>query len=226
MENTPAVENTTENKNNAPIGLIYDVVSIFTTALVIIALLFTFFIRFVGVDGSSMEPTLSDGDWLVVSAINNNIEVGDIVISTQPNSFNEPLVKRVIATGGQTVDIDFETGDVFVDNKKLNEPYIKELTYTSEGVSFPLTVPDGTLFLMGDNRNNSTDSRSNLVGCVDERYVLGVVMPEVNLGNLFLGENYERFSETDSSMVSRAYGKNPKTYKRESFHGRLRNRNS
>lgn len=175
MENTPSVENTTEKKKYGPVGLVYDVVSIFTTALVIIAFLFTFFIRFVGVDGSSMEPTLSHGDWLVVSAINNNIKVGDIVISTQPNSFNEPLVKRVIAKGGQTVDIDFTSGDVFVDGEKLNEPYIKELTHTSEGVSFPLTVPEGTLFLMGDNRNNSTDSRSNLVGCVDERYVLGVV---------------------------------------------------
>lgn len=179
MENFPSVENTVENttekKKYGPDGLIYDVVSIFTTALVIIAMLFTFVIRFVGVDGSSMEPTLSDGDWLVVSAINNNIQVGDIVISTQPNSFNEPLVKRVIAKGGQTVDINFESGDVIVDGKKLDEPYIKELTRTSEGVSFPLTVPEGTLFLMGDNRNGSTDSRSDLVGCVDERYVLGVV---------------------------------------------------
>lgn len=179
MENFPSVENTVENtteyKTYGPDGLIYDVVSIFTTALVIIAMLFTFVIRFVGVDGSSMEPTLSDGDWLVVSAINNNIQVGDIVISTQPNSFNEPLVKRVIAKGGQTVDINFESGDVIVDGKKLDEPYIKELTLTSEGVSFPLTVPEGTLFLMGDNRNGSTDSRSDLVGCVDERYVLGVV---------------------------------------------------
>ena len=179
MENFPSVENTVENtsekKKYGLVGLIYDVVSIFTTALVIIAMLFTFVIRFVGVDGSSMEPTLSDGDWLVVSAINNNIRVGDIIISTQPNSFNEPLVKRVIAKGGQTIDINFESGDVIVDGKKLDEPYIKELTLTSEGVSFPLTVPEGTLFLMGDNRNGSTDSRSDLVGCVDERYVLGVV---------------------------------------------------
>lgn len=169
-------ENTTEKKKFSFTGMVFDVVSIFTSALVIIALLFTFCIRFVGVDGRSMMPTLNHGDWLLVSAINNEIDVGDIVISTQPNSFNEPLVKRVIAKGGQTVDIDFITGAVYVDGQKLDEPYIMELTHTSEGVSFPLTVPEGTLFLMGDNRNDSTDSRSTLVGCVDERYILGVVM--------------------------------------------------
>lgn len=183
MENTPInsenvneIENVTEKKKPGFAGLVYDVVSIFSTALVIIALLFTFCIRFVGVDGMSMMPTLNHGDWLLVSAINRNIEVGDVVISTQPNSFNEPLVKRVIAKGGQTVDINFVTGAVYVDGQELDEPYIMELTHTSEGVSFPLTVPEGTLFLMGDNRNDSTDSRSALVGCVDERYILGVVM--------------------------------------------------
>ena len=67
------------------------------------------------------------------------------------------------------------SADLYLNGKKLDEPYIKELTLTSEGVSFPLTVPEGTLFLMGDNRNGSTDSRSPMVGCVDERYVLGVV---------------------------------------------------
>ncbi len=182
MDNTPIsnenineTETVTEKKKPGFTGLVFDVVSIFTTALVIIAILFTFFIRFVGVDGRSMMPTLNDGDWLLVSAINNEIEVGDIVISTQPNSFNEPLVKRVIAKGGQTVDIDFLTGAVYVDNQKLDEPYIMELTHVSEGVSFPLTVPEGTLFLMGDNRNESSDSRDPDVGCVDERYILGVV---------------------------------------------------
>ena len=176
MENIPVTEeNTTEKKKFSLVAMVYDVVSIFTTALVIIALLFTFLIRFVGVDGDSMEPTLFDGDWLVVSAVNREIEVGDIIISTEPNSFNEPLVKRVIAKGGQTVDIDFVSGTVYVDNQPLNEPYIMERTHTSEGITFPLTVPEGTLFLLGDNRNNSTDSRSQMVGCVDERYVLGVV---------------------------------------------------
>lgn len=156
-------------------SFLYDTASIFVSALAIIAILFTFFVRFVGVDGDSMLPTLSDNDWLVVSSVNKNISAGDIVISTQPNAFNEPIVKRVIAKGGQTVDIDFQSGKVFVDGVELNEPYIAELTHSAEGSTFPMVVPEGKLFLMGDNRNDSTDSRSPMVGCVDERYVLGVV---------------------------------------------------
>lgn len=184
MENTTPVAEQTEQKKEKTgfIGFIYDMVSIFVTAMVMITVLFSFCVRFVGVDGNSMEPTLHDNDWLIVSAVNPEIKHGDIVISTQPNAFDEPLVKRVIAKGGQTVDIDFEKGEVYVDGEQLDEPYIADLTHTSEGVTFPLLVPEGTLFLMGDNRNDSTDSRSPMVGCVDERYVLGVVqyriMPE------------------------------------------------
>ena len=167
--------NETKKEKYGLINLIFDVVSIFVTALVFISILFTFFIRFVGVDGDSMEPTLQDNDWLIVSSVNPEIEHGDIIISTQPNAFNEPLVKRVIATGGQTVDIDFAKGEVYVDGQLLDEPYIAEPTHTTEGVSFPILVPEGKLFVMGDNRNESSDSRSPMVGCVDERYVLGVV---------------------------------------------------
>lgn len=163
-----------ENRNNGGIAaLLYNVVSIFGTALIIIAFIFTFVVRIVGVDGQSMEDTLNDGDWLLVSAINTEFQQGDIVISTQPNAFNEPIVKRVIAKGGQEVDIDFEKGIVYVDGEALDEPYTKELTHIEEGVSFPIIVPEGQLFLMGDNRNNSTDSRSPLIGCVEEEYILG-----------------------------------------------------
>ncbi len=170
-------QNNGENKekSNGIISFLYDLVSTFSTALVIIAVMFIFFFRFVGVDGSSMVPTLNDGDWLLVSAINEEFTQGDVVISTQPNAFNEPIVKRVIAKGGQTVDIDFIEGIVYVDNVPLDEPYVNELTHTSEGTAFPIVVPEGKLFVMGDNRNDSTDSRSPLVGCIDERYILGVV---------------------------------------------------
>ncbi len=175
MQTNTTPENKTEKQKYGFVRFVYDMISVFVTSLVIITVVFSFVARFVGVDGDSMEPTLSDSDWLIVSAINTDIEHGDIIISTQPNAFSEPIVKRVIAKGGQTVDINFETGDVYVDGTLLDEPYIADRTHTSEGVNFPLLVPEGTLFVMGDNRNDSTDSRSPMVGCIDERYVLGVV---------------------------------------------------
>ena len=85
----------------------------------------------------------------------------------------EPIVKRVIATEGQTVDIDFASGSVYVDGELLEEDYINEPTYVEEGTQFPLTVPEGSIFVMGDNRNHSSDSRSSDLGTVDTRYVIG-----------------------------------------------------
>lgn len=85
----------------------------------------------------------------------------------------EPIVKRVIATEGQTVDIDFDMGAVYVDGTLLKEAYINELTFLEEGTEFPLTVPEGSVFVMGDNRNHSSDSRDSRLGTVDTRYVIG-----------------------------------------------------
>lgn len=155
---------------------LYDFVSIICTALVVIMIIFTFFFRFVGVVGDSMNPTLYNNDWLIVRAINPSYEYGDIIISTQPNAFNEPIVKRVIATGGQTVDIDFEKGEVYVDDVLLKEDYIAEPTHSQFDVTFPVTVPEGYIFAMGDNRNDSADSRSSAIGMIDERYIIGKVL--------------------------------------------------
>ena len=155
---------------------LYEWVQALVCSVLTVVLVFTFGIRLIGVDGHSMIPTLQDGDRLLVttSLLSGDYEYGDIVI-IQKGSFagGEPIVKRVIATGGQTVDIDFETGAVYVDGTLLEEDYINELTFVEEGTEFPLTVPEGSIFVMGDNRNHSSDSRDASLGTVDTRYVIG-----------------------------------------------------
>lgn len=144
-------------------------------SLVLVVLLFTFVFRIVGVDGNSMLPTLTSGDRVIISSFDYKPKNGDIVVVTQPNSLNKPLIKRVIAREYQTIDINFDTGAVTVDGQQLEEDYILELiTRKGQGdVTFPLTVPEGKVFVMGDNRNDSLDSRFQMVGLIDERYLLG-----------------------------------------------------
>lgn len=174
---------------------VYDMASVLTVALVTIMLIFTFVFRIVGVVGSSMVPTLHDGDWLMVSAYDSNPQYGQVVIVTQPNWFNEPIVKRIIATENQTVDINFSTGDVYVDGVLLDEPYINNPTTNSEGVQFPVTVPEGHVFVMGDNRQGSTDSRSDKIGFIDENYILGVVKYRMFAADNFGRVKFNPFSE-------------------------------
>ncbi len=145
-------------------------------ALVCILLLFTFVARGVGVVGSSMVPTLHDGDVMVVQSLGYTPKNGDVVVLTKRSFMTEPIVKRVIATGGQTVHIDYTSGLVYVDGVPLDDSYINEPMqepYSSTMSITDVTVPEGCLFVMGDNRNASTDSRDVRVGIIDQREVLG-----------------------------------------------------
>ncbi len=143
------------------------------SALVIAILVFTFFARTTSVVGSSMLPTLEEGDLLLISRLFYQPKRGDVIVLRKASFMTDPIVKRVIATEGQTIDIDFQEGVVYVDGVALDEPYVNSLTKEPEDFTEPVTVPEGHVFVMGDNRNRSTDSRSAMVGCVDTRFILG-----------------------------------------------------
>lgn len=149
-----------------------------TTALVVLVLVFTFFGRLTRVDGHSMDNTLQHNQLLLVWSLGYTPQQGDIVVvnkTTVQHLGGSAIVKRVIAVGGQTVDIDYATSSVYVDGELLDEPYIKEPMFDRLGAqgSTHIEVPEGSIFVMGDNRNGSDDSRDNLIGTIDEDYVLG-----------------------------------------------------
>lgn len=154
---------------------VYEWVQALVFSVLAVVVVFTFGVRLIGVDGHSMVPTLQDGDRLLVlnAMLCGGYEPGDIVVLRKESFLPTPIVKRVVAVEGQVVDIDFTSGTVFVDGKPLQEDYISERTFTAEGTAFPLTVPKGSVFVLGDNRNNSTDSRDARLGTVDERYIIG-----------------------------------------------------
>lgn len=156
-------------------GMIYCWAQALITAVVSVVLLFTFAVRLIGVSGPSMQDTLYTGDrLLVLNAAYCDFKAGDVVVINDYNAeLSDTLVKRIIAVGGQTVDIDFSTGTVYVDGQELDEPYIKEPTYTTDGTVFPLTLAEDEVLVMGDNRNHSTDSRSPKLGPVKRGYLQG-----------------------------------------------------
>ena len=149
-------------------------------------LVFTFLFRMVIVSGSSMEKTLVDGDCLLLlgNVFYTSPEKGDIVvISKHSYDDGKSIIKRIIATEGQVVDIDFDSGIVYVDGKALDEPYTNTPTNLDEGVLFPLTVDEGCVFVLGDNRNVSKDSRSAEIGLIDCREIVGKVICLLFPGN-------------------------------------------
>lgn len=154
---------------------LYEWVQALVCSVLVVVMIFTFGIRLIGVDGHSMLQTLQHGDRLMIlnSIWDHSYEYGDIVVLRKESFSDAPIVKRVIATEGQTVDIDFNEGVVYVDGEALEEDYINELTYTAEGTELPLTLGEGEIFVMGDNRNRSDDSRNDRLGAVDSRLVIG-----------------------------------------------------
>ncbi len=147
------------------------------SVLIFFVIVFIFFMRLIGVDGSSMFPTLEDHNVMLTSNWGYKPERGDIVVLNKESFWNGlPIVKRIIALGGDEININFDTGEVWVNGELLDEPYIAEPTRKKEDVDFPQIVPEGCVLVMGDNRNGSTDSRNSLLGMVDERYILGHVL--------------------------------------------------
>ncbi len=173
-------------------------------AIIAVIVVFSFAFRIATIDGDSMLNTLHNGDRVIISNFNYTPKQGDIVVVSR-NAENTleseitsdaPIIKRVIAVGGQTVDIDFQKGIVYVDGLEQHEPYLGSPTITAGDVKFPLEVPEGHVFILGDNRCNSLDSRFSQIGnngIVDNRYILGRAIyrffPFDDMGEL---TNYEQ----------------------------------
>lgn len=165
-----------QGKRDASAGLdLYLNVRVLVSMMAVFVLLFTFVARVIVVSGPSMENTLIQGDLILVWAAGYTPKQGDIVVLTQERYQEDSIVKRVIATEGQRVDIDYNSGLVSVDGQALREDYIKEQMLVpsyGEGINH-VTVPEGCIFVMGDNRNESADSRFPAIGIVDARCVIG-----------------------------------------------------
>ncbi len=195
------IQNETE-KNNSKKSFsfkdeLFDWLEILITAIIILVVLFSFVFKTVTIEGRSMQDTLRQGEVVVISKLGYKPQRGDIVvISRNANNLlsntdgNKPIIKRIIATQGQVVDIDFKSGRVYVDGVALIEDYTKTATNLRGDIDFPVVVKEGCVFVMGDNRNDSTDSRNSSIGdngMVDTRHILGKALFRVFPINSFGG---------------------------------------
>ena len=175
--NVPVSEKKPKQKGEL-MSALYEWLEVFCLSVVLVILLFTFVGRMATVVGSSMETTLHNGDRILVSSLFYVPECGDIVVVQKESGHyeNELLIKRVIAKGGQTIEFDFETWTVSVDGEVLDEPYVKRVLEDmrkGDLTGDTVTVPEGCYFVMGDNRNDSADSRYNAVGFVKKTEIIG-----------------------------------------------------
>lgn len=162
---------------------LFEWLEIICTSIVAVVIIFTLLFRVITINGDSMKNTLQPNDKVIITNLFYTPKQFDIVVLSENalNSYegeksHSRLIKRIIATEGQVVNIDFAKGKVYVDGVELSEPYVKTPTNRAQDVVFPVVVPEGHVFVLGDNRNESLDSRSSSVGnggMVDERYILG-----------------------------------------------------
>lgn len=173
-------EKNTKKEKNPFINTVFDIVSIVATAVIAVGICFSFLFRTIQVSGRSMWPTLEDGEQIILQSVYKEPQNGDIVVTAQPNEspiIEDVLIKRIIATEGQTVSLELNPSgryyDVYVDGVKLDEPYISEPVIRLLDYREPVTVPEGYVYVMGDNRNGSTDSRDDRIGMIREEYIMG-----------------------------------------------------
>ena len=165
------IEPADKDKNNFK-SEIFDWIEVLVHAILAVVLCFSFLFRIATIEGNSMKETLHNGEKVIITNLFYTPKVGDIVVVSRNtensvftmNDSNKPIIKRIIATEGQTVDIDFEEGIVYVDGTALDEPYTRTPTNLKYDIVFPVTVDEGCVFVLGDNRNDSLDSRSSQIG--------------------------------------------------------------
>lgn len=188
-----------ESQNQKILKNIFEWLDVVVVSVIAVVIIFTFVFRVVAIDGNSMLDTLHNAERVVISDLFYKPQRGDIVVisrntdnSANVENYEKPIIKRVIATEGETVDIDFQKGIVYVDGAALDEPYAKEPINRMGDIEFPVRVKENCVFVLGDNRNDSLDSRFSVIGdngMVNEKYILGKavfrVFPFNKIGGLY-----------------------------------------